>query len=89
MDALRRIRSNTIERRLRKANGDPNFNITFYALNAKGEHAAVAMYAEDDNERGWAGQTDGRRVRYALCTESGAATLPCEGLIPGALQDEA
>jgi len=89
LEALRRIRANTIERRLRKSNGDPNFNVTFYAINAKGEHAAVAMYAEDDNDRGWAGQTDGRRVRYALCTEDGPATLPCEGLIPGALQDNA
>jgi N4-(beta-N-acetylglucosaminyl)-L-asparaginase len=89
LEALRRIRANTIERRLRKPNGDPNFNITFYAINAKGEHAAVAMYAEDDNDRGWAGQTDGRRVRYALCTEDGPATLPCEGLISGALQDNA
>lgn len=89
LEALRRIRANTIERRLRKPNGDPNFNVTFYAINAKGEHAAVAMYAEDDNDRGWAGQTDGRRVRYALCTEDGPATLPCEGLIPGALQDNA
>lgn len=89
LEALRRIRANTIERRLCKPNGDPNFNITFYAINAKGEHAAVAMYAEDDNDRGWAGQTDGRRVRYALCTEDGPVTLPCEGLISGALQDNA
>ena len=89
LEALRRIRANTIERRLRKPNGDPNFNITFYAINAKGEHAAVAMYAEDDNDRGWAGQIDGRRVRYALCTEDGPATLPCEGLISGSLQDNA
>jgi hypothetical protein len=47
------------------------------------------MYAEDDNDRGWAGQTDGRRVRYALCTEDGPVTLPCEGLISGSLQDNA
>jgi len=87
LDALRRIRSNTVEKRLRKANGDPNFNVTFYALNAKGEHAAVSMYAESDDERGWAGQVTGRQVRYAICTENGAATLACEGLIPGALQD--
>lgn len=87
LDALSRIRSNTIEKRLRKPNGDPNFNVTFYAVNAKGEHAAVAMYAENDDDRGWAGQTHGRQVRYAVCTESGAATLACDALIPGALQD--
>ena len=86
-EALRRIRANTIEKRLRKPNGDPNFNINFYALNAKGEHAGVAMYAEDNDDRGWAGQTSGRAVRYAFCNEHGAQTIACEGLIQGALQD--
>jgi N4-(beta-N-acetylglucosaminyl)-L-asparaginase len=87
LEALRRIRANTVEKRLRKPNGDPNFNIIFYALNAKGEHAGVAMYSEDNDDRGWAGQTTGRAVRYAFCNENGAQTIPCEGLIPGALQD--
>jgi N4-(beta-N-acetylglucosaminyl)-L-asparaginase len=87
LEALRRIRGNTIEKRLRKPNGDPNFNITFYALNAKSEFAGAAMYAEDDDERGWAGQMNGRKVRYAVCTENGAQMLTCDGLIPGALQD--
>jgi N4-(beta-N-acetylglucosaminyl)-L-asparaginase len=89
LEALRRIRANTVEKRLRKPNGDPNFNVTFYALNARGEFAAVALYAEDDNDRGWAGQVTGRRVRYAVCTENGAEMLNCEGLIAGALQDGA
>ena len=31
----------------------------------------------------------GRLVRYAVCTEHGAETLNCEGLIPGAPQDGA
>jgi N4-(beta-N-acetylglucosaminyl)-L-asparaginase len=87
LEALRRIRANTVEKRLRKANGDPNFNVTFYALNARGESSAVALYAEDDNDRGWAGQLNGRRVRYAVCTENGGEMLNCEGLIAGALQD--
>jgi N4-(beta-N-acetylglucosaminyl)-L-asparaginase len=82
MEALKRIRSNTIEKRLRKSNGDPNFNINFYVLNAKGEHAGVAMYAEDEDERGWAGET-GQRVRFAICDEKGPRTLPVEGLLPG------
>ena len=30
----------------------------------------------------------GRQVRYAVCTENGAATLACDALIPGALQDQ-
>ena len=87
LEALRRIRANTVEKRLRKPNGDPNFNIAFYALNANGEHAGVAMYGEDDGDRGWAGQVHGRKVRYAVCTENGPETRDCEALIPGALQD--
>ncbi len=89
LEALRRIRANTIEKRLRKPNGDPNFNVTFYVLNPRGEFAGVSMYAEDNGDRGWAGQTTGRLVRYAVCTEHGAETLNCEGLIPGAPQDGA
>jgi N4-(beta-N-acetylglucosaminyl)-L-asparaginase len=87
LEALRRIRANTVEKRLRKPNGDPNFNVTFYVVNAKGEYAAAAMYGEDDGDRGWAGQVHGRKVRYAVCTENGPQTLDCEALIPGALQD--
>ena len=30
MEALKRIKANTVEKRLRKPNGDPNFNINFY-----------------------------------------------------------
>src|SRR5512141_1922928 len=55
LEALRRIRANTIEKRLRKPNGDPNFNVTFYILNPRGEFAGVSMYAEDNGDRGWAG----------------------------------
>ncbi len=44
MAALRRIKSNTIEKRLLNKRGEPNFNISFYVLNKKGEHAGVAMY---------------------------------------------
>lgn len=87
LEALRRIRSNTIEKRLRKPNGDPNFNISFYALNARGEFAGVSMYGEDENDRGWAGQTGARKVRYAVCTENGPEMVNMEGLIQGALQD--
>jgi len=87
MDTLRRIRTNTVEDRLRKENGDPNFNVSFYILDREGRHAGVALYGEDDEERGWAGQTDGRVVRYAVCTDNGAEILPCEPLLPGAPQD--
>jgi N4-(beta-N-acetylglucosaminyl)-L-asparaginase len=83
MEALRRIRANTVEKRLRKQNGDPNFNINFYILNARGEHAGVAMYGEDADERDWAGQRGGRFVRYSFCNENGPQTIRCEGLLTG------
>lgn len=72
MEGLKRIKANTVEQRLRKKNGDPNFNINFYVLNAQGEYAGVSMYDEKDN------------VQYAVCTEEGAKTLPCEPLLSGA-----
>jgi N4-(beta-N-acetylglucosaminyl)-L-asparaginase len=82
MEALKRIRSNTVEKRLRKANGDPNFNVNFYVLNAKGEFAGVAMYAEDPDDKGWAGGTT-NAVRYAVCDQNGPRSIPVEGLLPG------
>ena len=83
MAALQRIRANTIEPRLRKPNGDPNFNIQFYIVNARGEFASVAMYAEDEGERGWAGQTSTQFMRFSVCDESGPRILNCDGLLPG------
>jgi N4-(beta-N-acetylglucosaminyl)-L-asparaginase len=74
LDALKRIKANTVEKRLRKANGDPNFNINFYILTATGEHAGVAMYG-------------GKNVNYAVCTEQGPKTLPCEPLLQGSATD--
>jgi N4-(beta-N-acetylglucosaminyl)-L-asparaginase len=87
MEALRRIRSSTVERRLLKEDGNPSFNVSFYILDRQGRHAGVALYGEDDEERGWAGQTEGRVVRYSVCTENGAEMLPCEPLLPGAPTD--
>ena len=68
---LRRIKENTIERRLLKANGEPAFNIRFFALNAKGEYAGVSMYS--------AGETT-----YGVCTENGAVEAQLEPLLDGA-----
>ena len=70
MEALRRIKANTIEKRLLKANGDPNFNINFYVVNAKGEYAGVAMY------------TPGRQ-QFAVCDEKGPRTENSEPLLQG------
>ena len=83
MAALRRIQKNTIEKRLLKPNGDPNFNINFYILMKSGEHVGVAMYGEDEDERGYAGQTNTQNVQYSYCDENGPRTVNCEPLLPG------
>jgi N4-(beta-N-acetylglucosaminyl)-L-asparaginase len=72
MEALRRVRANTVEKRLLNSRGLPNFDLTFYALNAKGEHAAVALYG---------GAT------YAICTESGPRQVVVEALLQGTSGD--
>jgi N4-(beta-N-acetylglucosaminyl)-L-asparaginase len=74
MEALKRIRSNTVEQRLRNTKGEPNFNIRFFILNKAGQHAGVSMYS-------W-GET-----KYALCTEKGAEAPSFEALLPGAPTD--
>jgi N4-(beta-N-acetylglucosaminyl)-L-asparaginase len=68
LEGLRRIRQNTVERRLLSEQGTPVFNIAFYILNARGEHAGVSMYGG---------------VEYAVCTENGPQLLRCEPLMPG------
>ncbi|MBV8856828.1 MAG: N(4)-(beta-N-acetylglucosaminyl)-L-asparaginase [Acidobacteria bacterium] len=67
MEALRRIKANTVEKRLLNKDGNPDFGINFYVLNARGEHAGVTMY---------------EGARYAVCTEAGPQTLNCEPLLP-------
>ena len=67
MEALRRIRANTIEKRLLNKSGNPLFNLSFYMFNTKGEFAAVSMYA----------------TKFAVCTANGPETRNCEPLLPG------
>jgi N4-(beta-N-acetylglucosaminyl)-L-asparaginase len=74
MEALRRIRAQTVEKRLRNAAGEPNFNIRFFALNKKGEYAGVSMYAWGEK-------------RFALCTERGAEAPSFEALLQGTPAD--
>lgn len=71
MEALRRIRANTVESRLLNDRGLPNFNIRFFVLNKRGEYAGVSMYH--------AGET-----KFAVCTENGAEARDLEPLLPGA-----
>jgi N4-(beta-N-acetylglucosaminyl)-L-asparaginase len=88
LDALRRVRGNTVERRLRRADGEPNFSLSFYILNAKGEHAGVSMYAEDDDYRGWGENTTRGYMKYSYCDRNGPRTVQCEALVPGVLKSE-
>ena len=67
MEALRRIKANTVEKRLLNKQGNPAFNISFYALNKQGEFAGVSMY----------------QTKFAVCTDSGPETRNCEPLLPG------
>jgi N4-(beta-N-acetylglucosaminyl)-L-asparaginase len=70
MAALRRIKSNTIEKRLLNKRGEPNFNISFYVLSKKGEHGGVAMYG-------------GQSMTYSYCDENGPKTVAMEPLLQG------
>lgn len=71
MAALKRVKANTIEKRLLTKDGNPNFGLNFYILNAKGEYAGVSMYEST----------------YAVCTEQGPQTLKTEPLIAAKLSD--
>src|SRR5205085_1209249 len=64
LTALKRVAKNTVEKRLLKAPGQPNFGLNFYCLNAKGEYAGVAMYEST----------------YAVCTENGPQTVKTDAL---------
>ncbi|HEU4561896.1 MAG TPA: N(4)-(beta-N-acetylglucosaminyl)-L-asparaginase [Longimicrobium sp.] len=72
MAGLRRIVANTVERRLLNPRGTPNFNIQFYVLNARGEHAGVTLYPAGT---------------YAVCDENGPRNAPLEPLLQGSPRD--
>jgi len=69
-EALRRIKANTVEKRLLKPDGTPIFDVKFYAMNVLGDHAGMAMYA-------------GTEPKYAVCDEAGPRLVPMDGLLPG------
>jgi len=68
MEALKRIKANTVEKRLLNPSGNPNFGINFYILNAKGEYAGVTMYEGPS---------------FAICNDAGPQTIKSEALLPG------
>ncbi len=71
LEALRRIKANTIEKRLLNERGEPNFNVNFYVIDKQGRHAGVAMYAPND------------RSQFAVCDENGARLERLEPLLAG------
>ncbi len=72
IEVLKRIKANTVERRLLNSRGLPNFGINFYILNAKGEYAGVTMYEGSS---------------FAICNENGPQTLKAEALLDGKASD--
>jgi N4-(beta-N-acetylglucosaminyl)-L-asparaginase len=70
MEALRRVKANTVEKRLLNERGLPAFGLSFYALNAKGEYTGVTMYG-------------GSEAKYAVCTENGPESVVMEPFLQG------
>ena len=72
LTALKRIKDNTVEKRLLNARGLPNFNINFYILNKRGEHAGVTMYNPKN------------ALTYAVCDAQGGRLEKLDALLDGA-----
>jgi N4-(beta-N-acetylglucosaminyl)-L-asparaginase len=72
MTALKRIQSNTVDKRLLNGRGLPNFGINFYVINRKGEYAGVTMYNATGNQT------------FAVCDEKGPRLEKLEPLLQGA-----
>src|SRR5262245_41318133 len=70
VEALQRIKANTVEKRLLKPDGFPSFDLKFYAMNAKGEHAGMAMRGD-------------KKPQYAVCDEGGPRLVAMDALLPG------
>ncbi len=68
LEACRRVQRNTVAPHLLNSRGLPNFGLNFYALNTRGDFAGVSLYPG---------------AHFAVCTESGAETLPSEPLLDG------
>jgi N4-(beta-N-acetylglucosaminyl)-L-asparaginase len=71
LEALRRVKNATVEKRLLNRRGFPNFGLKFYIINTKGDYAGVSMY----------------QAEYAVCTEDGPSLQPVEALLPGSPSD--
>jgi len=74
LEGLKRIQASTVEKRLLNRRGLPNFNIRFFALNAKGEYAGVTLYAAEETV-------------FAVCDENGPREEALEPLLEGSPAD--
>ena len=74
MTALKRIKENTIEKRLLNARGLPNFDVIFYIIDKLGRYTGVSLYAESDRDTSF---------QYAVCTENGSELKDVEPLLSG------
>jgi N4-(beta-N-acetylglucosaminyl)-L-asparaginase len=72
LEALRRVRAATVEPRQRNAQGNPAFDLKFYAVDRRGRFAGVSLY----------GVYKGNETRYAVATEAGAELRSMDFLIP-------
>jgi len=68
MEACRRVKDNTLDKKLLNSRGLPNFGLNFYILNKKGEYAGVALYGT---------------APFAVCDAKGPRLEKCEPLLPG------
>ncbi|HET8648125.1 MAG TPA: N(4)-(beta-N-acetylglucosaminyl)-L-asparaginase, partial [Vicinamibacteria bacterium] len=71
MEAVKRIKENTVEKRLLTEDGRPDFYVSFYILDRAGRFAGVDLYST------WRG----RPRQFAVCTENGPQILPSESLL--------
>jgi N4-(beta-N-acetylglucosaminyl)-L-asparaginase len=71
MEAVKRIKANTVEKRLLDERGLPDFYVSFYILDRQGRFAGVDLYSS----------YEGRKRQYAVCTENGPQILDSESLL--------
>jgi N4-(beta-N-acetylglucosaminyl)-L-asparaginase len=79
MEALKRVKANTVEKRLLTDKGLPNFYLTFYAVDRQGRFAGADLYST----------SGGKPRQFAVHTENGPQILPVESLLgEGTFADE-
>ena len=72
LEACRRVKANTIDKRFMNSRGLPNFGLNFYVINKRGEYAGVALYGT---------------APFAVCDAKGPRLEKCEPLLPGGPND--